>query len=604
MDCLTRRDLEAVIFVGVAQSGKTQGLVEGWLVYSVVDDPADMMIVHVTQDDARTFSRNRVDRMVHASPEMRSRLSPFGHDDNVFDKRFRAGNSLSVGWPTPGKFRGKNIPRVALTDYDGYPKDVGGEGGAFALARKRTTSFMSGGMTLVETSPGFEILDPEWKAKTDHEAPPTDGALALYNGGDRRRWYWKCPHCDDLFEAFSWPDHPRSVLHWDRSIEDPEAAGATAHVICPECGAVIDERNKYAMNKAGVWLAEGWRTGTPRRSRIASFWMFGVAAAFQSWSSLVTNYLKAKRNEETTGNAESLKATLNVDWGVPFMPKVATVAADPDIYQARAEKVEKRCFWGDVRFLTMAIDQQKNRFVVQVIGWGPHGERWVVDRFNVSDSDRLGDDSRPQRIQPFTHAEDWHMLDKVIERSYRDAAGNALEVKLVLIDTGGSDDATENAYAYWRRLNKLGKGARVMLIKGDSRKSKPRCARSTTEGKRAGVPLYILNVDVLKDEIDRALTREEPGPNYIHFPDWLGGWFYKELTAEVRTPDGWRRRSRSQGNEALDLMVYNLAGFIMLNAEAIDWSAPPHWAKPVASRAAPTEDEFSAFEALARNMNG
>ncbi|WP_321799809.1 phage terminase large subunit family protein [Burkholderia sp. BCC1988] len=120
MDCLTRRDLEAVIFVGVAQSGKTQSLVEGWLVYSVVDDPADMMIVLVTQDDGRTFSRNRVDRMIYASPEMRGRLSPFGHDDNVFDKRFRAGNMVSLGWPTPGKFRAKNIPRMALTDYDGY----------------------------------------------------------------------------------------------------------------------------------------------------------------------------------------------------------------------------------------------------------------------------------------------------------------------------------------------------------------------------------------------------------------------------------------------------------------------------------------------------
>ncbi|KIP12995.1 phage terminase large subunit family protein [Burkholderia sp. MSHR3999] len=603
MDCLTRRDLEAVIFVGIAQSGKTQGLVEGWLVYSVVDDPADMMIVHVTQDDARTFSRNRVDRMVYASPEMRGRLSPFGHDDNVFDKRFRAGNTLSIGWPTPGKFRGKNIPRMALTDYDGYPKDVGGEGGAFALARKRTTSFMSGGMTLVETSPGYEILDPEWKAKTEHEAPPTDGALALYNGGDRRRWYWTCPHCDERFEAFSWPEHPRSVLHWDTSIEDPEAAGATAHVICPECGSVIEERQKYAMNKDGVWLGEGWRTGKTRKSRVASFWMFGVAAAFQSWSSLVANYLKAKQSEEATGNAESLKATLNIDWGVPYLPKVAAVAADPDVYQARAEKAEKRRIWGEVRFLTMAIDQQKNRFVVQVIGWGLHGERWVVDRFNVSESDRMGEDSKLMRVEPFTHAEDWHVLDKVIERKYQTEGGVELEVKQVVIDTGGMDDATENAYAYWRRLNKLGKAARVMLIKGGSKMTAPRCVRSTTEFKRTGVPLYVLNVNQLKDEIDRSLNREEPGPGYIHFPEWLGGWFYKELTAEVRTADGWKRRSKQQGNEAFDLMVYNLAAFIMVKGETIDWTNPPHWARPLAEQVEKKEDDFSIFEKLGRSMN-
>ncbi|WP_254905952.1 phage terminase large subunit family protein [Paraburkholderia youngii] len=604
MDCLNRRDLEATIFAGVAQSGKTQALVEGWFVYTVIDSPADMMIVHVTQDDMRTFSRDRIDRMIVASPDMNARLSPFGNDDNVFDKRFRAGNRLRLGWPAPGKFRGKNVPRMALTDYDGYPPDVGGEGGAFTLARKRTTSFMSGGMTLVESSPGFEIFDPEWKPKTEHEAPPTEGTLALYNDGDRRRWYWKCPHCSERFEAFSWPEHPRSVLHWDTSIEDPERAGATARVVCPECGCVIDESQKHGLNLGGVWLAEGWRTGEPRKSRIASFWMFGVAAAFQSWASLVANYLRAKYDEERTGNAKTLKATLNVDWGVPYVPPQTTVAADPDEFQARAEKgVEKRRIWGDVRFLTTAIDQQKNRFVVQVIGWGPDGERWVVDRFNVTESDRLGEDGKPLRIQPFSHAEDWSALDKVIERVYRTESGATLEAKMVLIDSGGADDASENAYAYWRRLHKMGNSTRVRLIKGGSTPKTPRCARSKTESERLGVPLWILNVDQLKDEIDRSLTREAPGPGYIHFPDWLGSWFYKELTAEVRTPQGWKRRSKSQGNEALDLMVYNLAAFIMLGGEFINWAEPPHWARPLAQQVSDKEDDFSVFAKIGRSLN-
>ncbi|WP_187617461.1 phage terminase large subunit family protein [Paraburkholderia sp. UCT2] len=604
MDCLTQRDLEAVAFAGIAQSGKTNGLVEGWMVYSVIDSPADMMVVHVTQDDARTFSRDRVDRAIEASPELRARLSKGGNDDNVFDKLFRAGNRVRIGWPTPGKFRGKNIPRVAMTDYDGYPPDVGGEGGAWVLAKKRTTSFMSGGMTLAESSPGFEITDPDWKPSTEHEAPPCDGILALYNSGDRRRWYWTCGHCDELFEAFSWPEHPKSILHWDTSIEDPEIAGQTAHVICPHCGVIIDESKKASMNRAGKWLAEGWRTGNPRTSKTASFWMFGVAAAFQSWSSLVSNYLKAKQAEQITGNAQTLKATLNVDWGVPYVPPQTTVAADPDEFQARAEKgVEKRRIWGDVRFITTAIDQQKNRFVVQVIGWGPDGQRWVVDRFNVTESDRLGEDSKPLRIQPFTHAEDWTALDKVIERVYRTEGGATLEAKMVVIDSGGTDDASENAYAYWRRLHKMGKSTRVRLIKGGSTKAAPRCARSKTESERLGVPLWNLNVDQLKDEIDRSLTRELPGPGYIHFPDWLGAWFYKELTAEVRTPQGWKRRSKSQGNEAFDLMVYNLAAFIMLKGEFINWAEPPHWARPLAQQASEKEDDFSVFAKIGRSLN-
>ena len=32
----------------------------------------------------------------------------------------------------------------------------------------------------------------EWIPESLHEAPPTRGILSLYNGGDRRRWYWRC----------------------------------------------------------------------------------------------------------------------------------------------------------------------------------------------------------------------------------------------------------------------------------------------------------------------------------------------------------------------------------------------------------------------------
>ncbi len=42
----------------------------------------------------------------------------------------------------------------------------------------------------------------------------------------------------------------------------------------------------------------------------------------------------------------------------------------------------------------------------------------------------------------------------------------------------------------------------------------------------------------------------------MHFPDWLGSWFYDELTYEERSSDGkWSKPGRG-ANEAFDLMVY------------------------------------------------
>lgn len=130
---------------------------------------------------------------------MVSRLSPNKNDNNVYDRTFLAGNYLKIGWPSVNIMSSSDYKCVALTDYDRFPEDIDGEGDAFSLASKRTTTFMSSGMTLVESSPGRDVKDVKWRRTSPHEAPPTTGILSLYNRGDRRRWYWPCPHQVSIF---------------------------------------------------------------------------------------------------------------------------------------------------------------------------------------------------------------------------------------------------------------------------------------------------------------------------------------------------------------------------------------------------------------------
>lgn len=60
---------------------------------------------------------------------------------------FLDGSFLKIGWPSITVFSSSDYRRVALTDYDRFPENVDGEGDAFTLASKRTTTFMSSGMT-------------------------------------------------------------------------------------------------------------------------------------------------------------------------------------------------------------------------------------------------------------------------------------------------------------------------------------------------------------------------------------------------------------------------------------------------------------------------
>ncbi len=64
----------------------------------------------------------------------------------------------------------------------------------------------------------------------------------------------------------------------------------------------------------------------------------------------------------------------------------------------------------------------------------------------------------------------------------------------------------------------------------------------------------------------------------MHFPDWLGSWFYDELTYEERSSDGkWSKPGRG-ANEAFDLMVYAEALVILHGYEKIRWPDAPEWA--------------------------
>ena len=594
MNCLASREYDAVIFVGPARTGKTIGLIDGWVIYNVICDPADMLIIQMTEEKAREHSKKRLARTFRVSPEVVSRLSPNKNDNNVYDRTFLAGNYLKIGWPSVNIMSSSDYKCVALTDYDRFPEDIDGEGDAFSLASKRTTTFMSSGMTLVESSPGRDVKDVKWRRTSPHEAPPTTGILSLYNRGDRRRWYWPCPHCGEYFQPCG------DVVAGFRDIADPVLASEAAYIQCPSCSGRILPEQKRELNGRGVWLrdgesinADGSRYGDPRRSRIASFWMEGPAAAYQTLSQLVYKLLTAEQEYETTGSEETLKTVINTDWGLPYLPRASMEQRKSELLEQRAEPVPSRSVPDGVNFLVATVDVQAGRhrrFVVQVTGYGSRGERWIIDRYNITQSLRGDSDGESQRIDPASYPEDWDvLLTDVFHKSWPLASDPSQQIRLMAmaVDSGGEDGVTDNAYKFWRRCRRDGLGKRIYLFKGDSIRRAKLITRTFPDntgrtGRRAqaagDVPLWLLQTDALKDRVNNALWRDSPGPGYVHFPDWLGSWFYDELTYEERSSDGkWSKPGRG-ANEAFDLMVYAEALVILHGYEKIRWPDAPEWA--------------------------
>ena len=618
MNALASRGHEAVCFVGPARTGKTVGLIDGWMAHNVINDPGDMLIIQMSQEKAREFSRTRIDRAIRNSPKLAAMLGRSAQDDNTHDKAFRNGMWLRIGWPTVSQLSSSDYRYVAMTDYDRVEDDIGGEGTLFDLGRKRTTTFLSRGMSVVESSPGREIQTPHWSPVTPHEAPPVGGILGIYNRSDRRRWYWKCLDCREWYEAkpgldlFHLPKEDE-LLEIVREADLTSVAKKYARVVCPHCGTLTDFKHRHDLNRNSRdmgWIPDGqYRTkddelvGTAMTSTIAGFWLGGAPAVYQKWQSLIERYLQGLREYTLTGVELTLKSTITTDQGMPYMSRHLKESQRDTMGVGKPVEVLPRYIVPDAARLVIAsVDVQGGnnaRFVVQVHAIGPHKEEWLINRFNIIDSRREGMGTAYAPLDPASYIEDWDRItEEVVRASYKTTTvGRELRVKLTVVDSGGEDGVTDKAYAWMRKLRKAGLGARVMLYKGASTKSAPLIRESLVGARNAkekgDVSLYVCNPNLLADAVSACMKRTDPGPGYYHFPEakseinkegWLPKAFFDELTAEVRDPNGTWRQIRKR-NESFDLCKMIYAGYLRLGLNKFDksdaWDNVPTWAKPL-----------------------
>ena len=617
VDMLGSRRHSAVCFCGPAQTGKTVGLGEGWMAHAVVNDPGDMLIVQMTQDKAREYSKQRIDRAIKNSPHLWAQRSAMARDDNLHDKQFRNGMWVRIAWPTATNLSSTSYRYVFGTDYDRWPDNIDGEGDGFTLMGKRVTTFLSRGMVAVESSPGRPIVDPTWRPASAHEAPPvgTDetggGVLGIYNRSDRRRWYWKCPHCGDWMEArpglglFNLPSDDE-LLESIRDIDIDKFARQHARAICPNSGCVIAPGLREEMNRNGRWLQDGLRidaldrvSGDARTSSIAGYWLGGAAATYVTWEMLIRKHLQALLEFELNGSELQLMTTANTDQGIPYMSRLLAEAARAAERGQKTEVELQRYVVPDwARFLAASVDVQggKNaRFVVQVHAVGDHKRQQLVDRYPILWSKRPGMGEEFAPIDPAAYPEDWDILtEKVVLATYKTSdPTREMRVRATAVDSGGEDGVTANAYAWWRRLRRDGKGLhdRVALTKGANTRVDWHIRETMVGGKQGSgdVPLQLYDPNKFKDMVAHGLSRREPGPGYYHFPTPRGplnpaGWvtqaFFDELQAEVRQEDGTWMQIKPR-NESLDLCCMILVLCLLMGTDKRRdfWAAPPAWAR-------------------------
>jgi phage terminase large subunit GpA-like protein len=590
METVTSLDHLTTAIVGPGQSGKTE-VAQNWLLKSVATDPGNMLWYMQTDQGLEAFVKNRINPMIDGHAEMAARLGRRPVDDSLHFKQFQ-GMSLEMLSASPNNLINKSAPRIVADEIDAY---AAGLGDIKTLLDVRRQTFGRQSMLLAISHPDLARglkPDRDWTA----------GIMAIYGDSDRRVWYWPCPHCG------AWSS-PVPIAARYMALDYPEEGTldeieASARLVCPVNGCLIEDRHRRSMNLAGRWIGAGQEiaqdgavTGERVRSKSAGFWIVGAMSLFVMGGigGLARAKAKAQREYEVSGDDETLRQVTVKQWGVPYAPPKGVGSIDANDLADRAEIDRPLGVAPDgVRFLTVVVDCQIAHFEFLVRGWGVTGESWVIDRGRIP-------------ADPATSPEDWDKLLELIQRTYplADGSNRRIGIRAAGYDSGGQPGVTQQAYAAWTRW-RLAKHVRifgkmsgrdawsVIPMKGMPSLMAQRLTVNYPDTSRAAnvksgggnVPVAMFNPNLFKDDLAGQLQRAEEGAWYVHFPYQLRSkeaphvWF-EQLVSERKLINGrWEKISPSARNETLDLMVMSHVLAHLHGLSRINWERPPRWAAP------------------------
>ncbi len=512
MDAFSDLMVEDVVLMWASQTGKTECL-NNLIGYFIDQDPAPILVIQPTLEMAEAWSKDRLAPMLRDTPRLRGKVrDPRSRDsgNTVRHKVFPGGHITTAGANSPASLASRPIRVVLADEVDRYPPSAGAEGDPFALAVRRTATF--------------------WNRKLVRTSTPTlKGFSAIeraFQEPDRRRYYYHvpCPECGH-YQTLRWEN-----VRWEDG--DPESAAYA----CEACGVLIGEERKLDMLRAGRWVAENEEASV----RKLGFHLNALYSPWARWAEIVREFLAAKENPEL------LRVWVNTILAETW--EEAGEQLSPDSLASRREKYSAEVP-GGVGVLTAAVDVQADRLEVLVVGWGAGEESWRIHYEQIP-----GD---PAGEPP------WQALESVLTRGWRHEHGAELRIAACCIDSGFH---TEAVYRFVRPRQTR----RVWAIKGISQPGRALVGKPSRANKY-GVKLLPIGVDTAKDVVFSRLRIAQPGPGYLHFPEWLSEEYFLQLTAEKAVtkfkkgrPVRVYERIPGRRNEALDLECYALAALLSL----------------------------------------
>ena len=525
MRCLSpAHPCKRVVTMVASQLMKTQ-IALNWIGGLIHMVPSNILTLLPSLSLAKRVS-SRISKTIKATPVLSERVAANRSRDsrNTMDTKEFEGGSLYVTTAGSAANLAELSARYIYGDeIDRWDVDVGEEGDPIELAETRGSTFGRNAKFYFSSSPTIK---------------GASRIADLFETSDQRYYYVPCPHCGHM-QILEWEN-----LHYsaDFNVVHYQCAG-------PECDVLIEEHHK------GLMLAGGeWRSHAPGDGETIGFHLNALYAplGWTDWRSLAKQFEKAKK-AQNRGDLEPMQVFYNTRLAKVWDSAQEQTKAEVLKERARRETYGLGSMAYRVLMLTASVDVQANRLELMVMGWGVGMERWVID-YQVIWGDPADDRT-------------WAVLDDKLKVRYPHPCGVGLGILATAVDSGGHH--TDEVYQFCR----LRRWRNIFAIKGASKPGRPVIAQRPSmvdvtwkgQTERNGAELWFVGTDTAKDWIYNRYPFED-GPGALHFANDLPDDFFDQCVAErkvARYIKGYKRiewvKGKAERNEALDLMVYNLA---------------------------------------------
>lgn len=502
-----------VTLMGSAQIGKTV-IANVYTGGSLAMDPSDFLYTHPTEDNARRWSKLKLAPMLRSTAIL-ARLFPERSrdaDNSVLHKERvdGLGSILISGANSPASLSQVTMPRQAQDDLSKWEMNSAGDPETQADSRSRAHEFAK----ILKL--GTPLVLPGCRITKSFEA------------GSQEYPYLPCPHCDHF-----------QVLEWDNMLanldyENPDAA----HFVCVACGCEIEDNHRPQMLARLEWRAHNPAAARDHRS----FWVWSAYSYLQTFARIAREWIVAK------GDSAGEQTFLNDSAGRAYRAQGESPPWEKLRDRASVSTYARGEIPTGALVITLGIDCQADRVEWQLVGWGRHFRRFVVD-YGVIPG-HIADQVCRDR------------LDGLLAQTWPNMAGRRVAVDLAAID---GNAWTEDVWTFARR-HPIG---RLIMVRGRGEDHAPRLAAVKKErAERTGKLLkyarrfFNFGASIMKMALYRDLAKEDAiAGGYVAFPRGLDDEYFRGLTAERRTPEKrhgftvyrWTK-DPGQANEPLDTM--------------------------------------------------